>query len=252
MPFLKIILKNKLAYRWGSIINILSSVLMVGLNIFLWAFLYSENQEMIRYMTGYAIFSNIISMFYLQNVSRNISTKVLSGTFSVDLLRPINFFYMTWQMEFSNMLANLLMQGVPVILLFSPILLQSVTFQNVLPALFVILLGHFLNFLIFSFIGFLSFLFLEISAYTRLIEDTIRLLSGSFIPLAILPRGIQTVCRLLPFHFLYSLPLELLLNQTVTNLNEEFLMLGIWILIFGFLNAVVYRYALKKVVVHGG
>jgi len=242
-----------MVYRWSALFSITGSVLYIAINLMLWRFLYRDTPEMVSYMTKYTIVSNIIGMFYARGIAGRIGGKVSSGAFVTDLIRPINFFSMSWQMEFAGICSNLLLRGLPVILVYSPFLIMNAGYYNILMVLYAIALGHVLFLLIYALLGFSAFILIEIWPFGRLLDDTIRLLAGGFIPLAILPGFIRKIAYVLPFRFLYTFPLELLFGTADMNvLYENFVVLTVWICVFVALNVVMYRFALRKAVVQGG
>ena len=254
MKFFAISLKNSMVYRWQIIFSIIGSMLFIAINILLWRFLYAGDDEMITYMTKYTIISNIIAMFYIKGISARIGDKVATGAFVTDLIRPINIFTMAWQMELATAFSQFVMKGLPVIAIYLPLLINKASYYNIPLVLLAIILGHVLYVLIYSLLGFSAYIFIEIWPFGRLVDDTIRLLAGSFIPLEILPESLKNIANILPFRFLFSFPLELLFQESVNvyHLYNNFLTFLIWILIFAVLNVIIYKRALNKVVVQGG
>ena len=107
--------------------------------------------------------------------------------------------------------------------------------------------------LIYSLIGFSAFILIEVWPINRLVNDTSRLLAGSFIPLSVMPEFLQKIANVLPFRFLYSFPLELLLGSfDKAKIGENYGILLIWILIFAVLDVAMYSVAKYKAVVQGG
>jgi ABC-2 type transport system permease protein len=251
--FFKISLKNSMVYRWSVLFSIAGSVLYIAICLMLWRFLYRNTPDMVSYMTKYTIISNIIGMFYAGGIAYRIGGKVSSGAFVTDLIRPINMFSMSWQMEFAEICTSFLLRGLPVILVYCPFLIMNAGYYNIFAVMLAVILGHVLFMLIYALLGFSAFILIEIWPFGRLLDDTIRLLAGGFIPLAVLPGFLRAIAYALPFKFLYSFPLELLFNSAdMSKLFENFALLIVWIFVFAMLNIVMYRLALKKAVVQGG
>ena len=253
MHFFSISFKNSLVYRWSVLFSIIGSILFIAINIMLWRFLYQNNPDMVSYMTRYTIFSNIIAMFYTRGIANRIGDKVSSGAFVTDLIKPVNIFSMSWQMELAGIASNFLLRGLPVIIVYIPLLVINTGYYNIPAVILAIILGHLLFLLIYSVLGFSAFILIEIWPFGRLLDDTIRLLAGGFIPIAILPGFIRSIANGLPFQYLYSFPLELLLGKAdISKLLQNFAILAIWICVFAFINVLMYRLALRKAVVQGG
>jgi len=253
MHFFFITFKNSLVYRWSVLFSVIGSVLFIAINLMLWRFLYRDNPEMVTYMTKYTILSNIIAMFYARGIAYRIGNKVSSGAFVTDLIKPVNIFSMSWQMELAEICSGFLLKGLPVIIVYSPFLFMNSGYNNIPAVLISVILGHILILLIYSLIGFSAFILIEVWPFARLMDDTIRLLAGGFLPLAILPGFIRVAANILPFRFLYSFPLELLLGTADTGkILNNFAVLIIWIGVFILMNTAMYRLALRKAVVQGG
>jgi len=240
-------------YRWSALFSIIGSVLYIAIALMLWRFLYQDTPDMVSYMTKYTIVSNIIGMFYARGMAERIGGKVSSGAFVTDLIKPINIFTVSWQIELAGICSDFLLRGLPVILVYSPFLISNTGYYNIPAVLISIILGHILFLLVYSLLGFLAFILIEIWPFVRLLDDTIRLLAGGFIPLAILPGFISSIASALPFRYLYSFPLELLFATVdMSKLIENYIILIIWICLFAMLNIFTYRLALRKAVVQGG
>jgi ABC-2 type transport system permease protein len=233
--------------------SIIGSVLAIAINVMLWRYLYGHQQDMLAYMTKYTIIANIISMLYPRGISGKIGNRVYDGSFIIDLMRPVNFFAMVWQQELADICSRFILRGVAVILVYAPLLIQNAGYYNIPQVCIAVVFGHVLFLLIYSLLGFSSFILIEIWPFGRFLDDTIRLLGGGFIPLAILPNGLRFIAEILPFKYVYSFPLKLLFNDLGERENLlNFAVLGIWIIIFSLLNLLMYRFALRKITVQGG
>ena len=246
-------IKNKLVYRFDVFFSIVGSVLYIALNIMLWRYLYRDDSHMVDYMTAYTILSSIISMVYARDIAGKIGGKISTGDYVVNLLRPKNFFFMEWQFSLAEITVSLILRGIPIILVFLPTLHANIAYDNLALALVALALGHILYLLMYSLIGFSAFILIEIWPINRLVNDTSRLLAGSFIPLSIMPGFLQDIAKVLPFRFLYSFPLELLLGSFDNrNLLQNYGILLIWICVFAALDVAMYSIAKYKAVVQGG
>ena len=253
MHFFRVSFKNSFVYRWPVVFSIAGSILYIAICLVLWGFLFKDDPGMVSYMTRYTIFSNIVTMCYARGIHHRIGGKVASGGFVTDLIRPVNLFTMSWEMELSDICANFITRGFPVALVYLPALLDDPGYHNVPLAIIAVALGHILFLLVYSLLGFSAFILIEVWPFGRLLDDTIRLLAGGFIPIALLPPFLGAIARALPFRFLYSFPLELLLGSAdAGRIAENFLLSVFWIAAFAAANLLMYRAALRKAVVQGG
>lgn len=256
MSFALISFKNSFVYRSSVIFSVIGSIFTMLITIALWTFVYQHEADMISYMITYTILSSIIGMLYSGGMSGAISDKVTSGAFAIDLIRPVNFIAMHYYQLLGGMCSSFIMRGLPVIIIFFPLLVMNATLNApiyLVCAIIAVVLGHFMYIIIYSLIGFMAFTFLEIWPFNRLMNDTIRFLSGSFIPLALFPSWLGTLANILPFRFLYSFPLELMIGNIDSNtILFNFTILFLWLVILGLLLLLTYKKAINKCTVQGG
>ena len=181
MSFFIISLKSSFIYRSSVIFSIIGSLFSMLLTIALWTFVFQHDPEKIKYMITYAILSSIIGMCYSSGMSNAIAGKVTGGAFAIDLIRPVNFILMHYYQLLGGICSSFIMRGIPVIAVFTPLLIMNANFNSplhILCAIIAIILGHFMYIILFSLIGFMAFVFLEIWPFNRLLDNTIRFLSG--------------------------------------------------------------------------
>lgn len=253
MTYIYITLKNNFVYKWSVIFSTLSSVMSVAVLILLWKYLYRNNEDMVNYMVKYTILSNIFSFLYCKGMASRIGDKVADGNFVFDLIKPMNIFIVSWQREIAELINNFLTRGIPVILVYSYFLIYKGDYYNILSCAISLLMSHILFVLMYSLLGFMAFVLINIWPFQRVLDDTIRILGGGIIPLSLLSGSLYQFASILPFRFLYSFPLEIVLgNIKQTEIINGFLIELIWIVILAILNYVIYLKALNKVVVQGG
>ena len=256
MHFFTISFKNSLVYRSSVLFRIIGSIFFVFVQIALWTFIFKHDDEMTKYMISYVILSNIIGLFYSDQIRGEIGGKVSSGMFAIDLIRPVNIITMSYQRTLGSLASKIILSGIPVILVFMPLLINSFSTTmpiNILYAFIAVVLGHYINMLLYSLIGFMSFIFLQAGWVSRIVGDTIRFFSGALIPLSFFPDWLRTIADLLPFKFLYSFPLELMLNNKGTEyvLSNFTIMIG-WIVVLTTILLLSYKGAINRCTVQGG
>lgn len=256
MSYFFISFKNSIVYRSGVIFSIIGSIIWMLISMALWTFVYQHDASQIEYMITYVILSQIIGMFYSGGMSDAIAGKVHSGDFALDLIRPVNFLAIEYSRLLGTVCSTVLLRGVPVVLVFLPVLIQNARFNSVghiLCAVLAVMLSHILYIVIYSLIGFMSFTFFEVWPFNRLMNDTIRLLSGSFIPLALFPHWLGAIASILPFRFMYSFPIQLLIGEIGWDqILQNFIILCVWLTALGALLLLTYKRSINKCIVQGG
>ncbi len=256
MSYFLISFKNSIVYRSSVIFSIIGSIIWMLISMALWTFVYQHDTDQIHYMITYVILSQIIGMFYSGGMSDAIAGKVHSGDFALDLIRPVNFLAIEYNRLLGAICSSILLRGIPVVLVFLPELIRNAQFNSaghVVCAVFAVMLSHFLYIVIYSLIGFMAFTFFEVWPFNRLMNDTIRLLSGSFIPLALFPNWLGTIANILPFRFMYSFPIELLIGEIGwSEILQNFIILCIWLTALGTVLLLTYKRSINKCIVQGG
>lgn len=256
MEYFWISFKNAFAYRVQVVFGVISAFFIVWTTIALWNYVYIGDKDMQANMVIYTILANLIGLCYSNVITELIADKVYKGTFAVDLLRPVSFIKINFLQALGTMMAKVAVKGIPLSLILFIIYrnyLYRIRVEYLGIALLALGCAILLYMEIYAIIGFMAFRLYEVWPFTRLMNDTIRLLAGSFIPLQLFPGALQKVAYCLPFRYLYSFPIELLLYEKIDeNIVSNFMIMLVWILIFGILLGFVYQNAIRKSVVQGG
>ncbi len=252
--FSSIAFKNAFAYRTATFLSIFGSVFSILAQIAIWHYIFRNDAEMIRYMMAYVVIAQILSIFLNNNISARIGDKVTSGEFAVDLLKPVDPTLSFFSTSLGTTLAQLVNRGLLVILAFSPFLTRiDLDIARILLAAAVCILGYLMANIIYLIIGYFSIVVFEIWPYSRLMNDTIRLFAGGVIPLAFFPGWLAEISKFLPFHFLYSFPIRIILGDiSQTEIYQYGLLMISWtILLYGLLR-LTYRKVIQHTVIQGG
>lgn len=250
MYYFTLMLKKRLVYRWELTLQVAGKIIFVLISIYLWKYLYTNNEIMIQYMIKYTVLSNLINLAYNKEIMNFWSDKILTGDYVLNMIKPINLLRSGWEQILATILTDFVIIGLPLVIFFAPYL----TGLDLVPvAIIAVVLGHIMYTLIYSAIGILAFVLLEVWSIGRFMDDTIRIIGGSFIPLTLLPDTLQSIAYVLPFRYLYNFPLEILLG----NIDKKEIYCGIitlicWIVFFAVFVSMLYRSALKRAVVNGG
>lgn len=248
--------KKTFAYRSSVIFSVLGSVFNLLITMALWTYVYRYDDAKQKYMLVYVILSTLIDFCYHDGMCDSISKRITSGNFAIDLIRPMNFMLFHYWQLLGEICSIILLRGGAICVIFLPILIQNLKVQSTLYVLFTvlaILCGHFLYILLYSMIGYLAFYYYEVWPFQRLMEDTIRFLSGSFIPLTLFSGVLKKIVDVLPFRFLFSFPIEILLgDQSLTQISHNFAIMAVWMVILTIMLICVMKRAVYKCVIQGG
>ena len=232
----------------------LMSFVYMLIQIALWRFVFSKDPTMIEYMTAYVVVSQLLRHAYSTDISMMIQQKVISGDFVTDLIKPVNSVLVYWSTSLGGTLANIVTRGLPVLVIFSPVLLNvELGLGKILIFCGVYVAGYILINLIFTLVGYLAFLATEVFHFRRTVDNTMSFLSGAIIPVAFFPPWLASIIKFLPFHLLYSFPIRILLEDLpLKEIVENALLLGAWIVFLSVLLGIVSKRAVWRSVVQGG
>jgi len=98
-----------------------------------------------------------------------------------------------------------------------------------------------------------AFTAINMSAMGAVKDHVIRLLSGSIIPMWFFPEWMERLLNLLPFVYIYQLPLDIYINKHSQEiLLGKMIMQFLWVVILLVLFLYLQKRTVKKVLVQGG
>jgi ABC-2 type transport system permease protein len=166
--------------------------------------------------TTYYLMLLVVDNLTAQITIHLLAYKIQDGTLSGELLRPVHPILTNTLMNNLAFKALMLLVLIPVwlvlCLLFRPDF-SSVTFTSVLLAVPAIALGFGINFLLGAVITCVAFWTTRVFALNEFYYALLVLFGGQFVPLDLLPAGIQQVAQYLPFQLWLYFPIQLLLGK---------------------------------------
>ena len=194
-----------------------------------------SRNDLIVYFLANVLVGTIRSSWYGQF----LPGRIRRGEISSILLKPQPFLIETISNNIAEKIIKLSFL-IPMVVFLGYWLSAKVLSQNILIWVLIVLttlLAAIIFFLLDVIIGMLAFWFEETRSIQELIGVFESLFSGRFIPLVILPLFWKDLANLLPFRYMASLPLEILLGQ----LNNK-QMIGGTIVQVGYLILVIITY----------
>ncbi len=180
--------------------------------------------------------------------------RIRRGEFSPLLLRPVHPFHT----DTANMIGYKMIELITVIptiilltLIFHPALtLKLWAVAAFLPAL---LIGFLLRYTLLYVMALMAFWTTRVTALFNLIFAVEFLISGRIAPLETLPPWGQAVAGALPFKWMFSFPLELVIGRvTPAEALTGFLMQGVWLVVIVGSFVLLWRAAVRRYSAVGG
>lgn len=250
---------RSLNYKFEVYGNILMQTIIMVASAFFWRALYKNGQTVkgidLDTMLSYTIISSLISVVLWTDVERRIEMSVRKGTIAIDMMRPLNIYKMYLAEDLAHITALFFQNMIPILFIGSLMIQvpRPAGIKSFFLFLFSLIIAFFINWLIAVLFGMWAFWVINIDAILQVKKHLIRLLSGSIIPIWFFPEGMKTILELLPFAYLYQLPLEIYLGKY----NEHTLVKGLsiqiaWLIVLFIVFLILQDKVTKKIIVQGG
>jgi ABC-2 type transport system permease protein len=245
----KIMFKTQIAYRFDIITSMIFTISKILLAYVLWGTVFGKQKLISGFtldsMLSYYIISSFLTQLDQSSViGWQISEEIRNGRFSKYIIKPMGIFrYFAAQavgisafLLLFNLIAALIW-----ILIFHVDFIITSSGWNILSAFILVLLGLLFMMQINYFIGILAFKFLDISIFMMIKDNIVQFITGSLIPLTLLPSEIIRIMAFFPFYYISYLPSMLLLGRNENETFSGFVILAFWNIAFGLLNSVTYK-----------
>ena len=257
VEFAKKAFAREATYRMEVFTNIGGLLVRLYLMKMVWTALYAQNTAPagvpLHAILTYTVVALLMSLILELDPTRLIRDRVREGSIATDLMKPISLPLYFFSDGFGQMLLHALLI-VPALLLALFIVHIDVPPPLAL-ATFALsfVLGYVVNFLLNFLMNAVAFWTLETFALQLIVRWISDVLGGQIVPLIFFPGFLQRIVLALPFAAVYSTPLLIYVGTiTPDRYLAALASQVIWGAVFGAASVVVWRGALKRVVVQGG
>ena len=235
-------------YRASLVIWLISQVLDPVIYLIVWSTVaVASGGSVAGYTTGdfaaYFIVLMVVNHLTYTWIMWEYEYRVREGTLSAALLRPVHPIHADIAENLSSKAVStpgILVAAVLLSLIFHP----TFTFVGWAAAAFIpaVTLAFLLRFLVEWTLAQAAFWTTRVSALNQMFFVAMLFLSGQVAPLTLFPPAVQTVATLLPFRWMISFPVELLLGkltprETITGFAAQ----TVWIVLSLILLRIVWR-----------
>ena len=130
-----------LVYKSEVLFSVVSSVILILVQMALWKYLYRDNWARAEYMTAYVILSVILGIIYSNTIYYTITEKIANGNFALELLKPVDFLVLHYMRSLGNICGQISFRAVPISILFWPIISKNINIILAIKALPFIVAG---------------------------------------------------------------------------------------------------------------
>ena len=255
----KVQILKSLAYKFDVYGNIIMQTIIMIATAFFWKALFKNAESMggvsVDTMLTYTVISSMISVVLITNVEWRITESVQTGAIAIDLMRPVNIFGVFFAENLGSVTALFFQNLLPIFIigsLFIKLPAPRSAFEFML-FLISLVLAFFINWYLSVIFGMFSFKVIEMSALIQVKKHLVRLLSGSMIPLWFFPNWLRSVLEILPFPYIYQLPLSIYVGHyTSESLVRGLIIQILWVMVLFLIETRLEKQAIKHVMVQGG
>jgi ABC-2 type transport system permease protein len=200
--------------------------------------------------TVYYILMLIVDQVTSETVFYNMSYKIQDGSLSGELIRPVH------PILTNSLVGTLAFKALTTLVLIPILILLTLLFQpefdsvstsNILLTLPALVIGFAVNFLITASITCVAFWTQRVWGLYRLYGIPLALFSGQFVPLTLLPKGVQQIAGYLPFQLSKYFPTQLLLgNLSADEIVRGYIVGVIWVALAWFIFRFAWSRGLKQ------
>ena len=239
----KVYLKVKLMWRADLIFGFISIVMKIIFASLLWGVIFRDKETVAGFTQNSMMAYYLLSAFFTQidiseKISGDITLGIRNGTFTKYMAVPMDTDKYFLAMEAGSILPHIVLDVAAIFLIglvFGIKIDITSDVAIILCALLIAFLGLLFMAQLSYFLGILTFRFEEISTFLMIKQNIMALITGSIIPLALLPEMVVRCMQILPFYYTAYLPSMLLIGRNGEEaVGGVFIMLGwnfgIWLL----------------------
>jgi ABC-2 type transport system permease protein len=238
----------------GQILNIIGMAIMV----FFWRAVYSDADSIsgltMNQTLNYIMLAFIFMPLTDLDVIWEMGNQLREGTIIHQLLRPVNFQSMHYAQNLGFMITRVTLQ-LPIALLAIAIFGLQLPGNILTWGAFLIsaLLGFAVMFYFHWLLGCITFYTTEVWGLGVLVLGFTSFLSGSLVPLVMMPDWLRTIVLSIPFAQAIAVPVNLLTGITpLADAPRVWLVQILWVVGMWLLSSLFFRVSVRKVTVQGG
>lgn len=235
----KVYLKSQLVWRADVIFNMMFTIAKILFAYVLWGVIFEGKDQIAGFtfhsMLSYYIIGSFLSQLDLSSeISFEISSRIRDGSFSKYMVIPVRLesYFIAQEAGVVTFYAGFdLLAAVLWVMLFRIRLVITRNPLMILCAVIIILLGLLFMVQLNYYLGLLTLQYEDIGTFLMIKNNLMALITGSIIPLVLLPERVIAVIKFLPFYYVTYLPSMLLIGRNAKEGWKGVLILAVWCLI---------------------
>ncbi len=254
IELIKIHLKTQLIWRMDALFGMMTVCVRILFAYLLWGIIFSDKETVAGFsysmMISYYVLNSFFSSLEMSgNISYEMDEKIRNGSFSKYMVIPVipqlYFMCQTIGKSLFSVVFTFTASFIWIFILTFDFALTS-SLYNIASALLILFLGYFFMQQFHYYLGLLTFKFKNIFLFLMIKDNIFSLISGSVIPLVLLPDAVLQIFRFLPFYYITYVPTMLFLGRYTKDVSQAIIIMLLWILLLSVLNPVTYKYYRTK------
>ena len=252
--------KGELQYRAKALSGIVTQFFWGLMYVYLYTAFMKGGMDgfSINQMTTYVWLGQAFFAMRYVNVPKGVCKQIESGDICYNFVKPLNLYNQWYFTYIGSTLASTLLRFLPIILvsMLLPVgmkLCLPVSFSAFVLFLISLCIGLLITGALSMFSVYLTFVTQSSRGASTFVSVISGLLGGMYIPLPMLPQGMQNVLRYLPFSFISDLPFRIYIGNV--NLKLALIQIAIsvgWLIALIIIGKLLIKSSLKKAVIQGG
>ncbi|MDA3847073.1 MAG: ABC-2 family transporter protein [Vallitaleaceae bacterium] len=245
--------KESLAYRFDAITSAVFSFAKIYLAFLLWQAIYDGKEVIGDYtfpmmMTYYILISFMSRLARSESIIWETSDEVRTGSFTKYITRPLKHFNYCVARSLSKgafSFAVDVMAFAVWLIIFRHYFVIPSNWQSVVFSILFTILGLYTMMQVHYMIALISFKTVDIAGPYYLVSSFMGFMSGSFIPLMLLPTSIGSILAYTPFYYMLYYPAALYLGEGQDKMGLAFIVVVGWNVIMTFMRRHMYKKMLQ-------
>jgi len=256
---LRLQFRTTLTFRFDLAVTVLRNVLTVCCLFALWTALFTGRTAVAgidkNTMILYAVASTILGVFLSMRVENNMAESIHKGNIALMLARPIAYPLSLFMDAVANTIVNAVTRIFPYLIaaVIGFCLAECAGMRITGWLVISIALSYILMFLYQVLFGSLVFWTMDIAGLIEYRDVVMMLFSGAIVPLYFFPDWLFRMAMFLPFQAIYHTPLSIMIGRI--DGSDAAMAVGLqlaWIVVLSLIARLVWRRAVRRVIVHGG
>ena len=254
--------QESFTYRRNTIAGMLATFLTLWFRLIVWQVLYRENGtdelmgRTLPDMLTYTIITTIVAMFTgAGRVAELVEERMKSGEIALDLLRPTSARMMlvarTWGDKTLEIVSDIIPLAIGIVIAGGMLLPRS--FSHSMLFLLSLFLGYLINLMFALVVACLAFYFVPVVTLNWFLMFFVVAMSGTLIPLWMLPGWLRAIALALPFQAANYVPASIYLGtMDISALPGTIGVQLLWIVGLWLLQFAMWRRGMRRITLHGG